>query len=141
MSSTDTGYIQNDTELTGPYSAALAEGRLTVQKCGACSALIMYPKYRCPECFSGELGWQDVSGEATLLTYTVLRFAPPSSFDVDPPYAIGIVRLAEGPQLMCRLHPGEDGTWEQYACDQKVTFSGADAAEIAERPTAWFTAA
>lgn len=138
--STDTGYIQNDTELTGPFAAALAEGKLIVQKCNDCSALIMYPKYRCPACFSGSLGWQQVSGEGQLLTFTILRMGPPSTFSVEAPYGIGIVRLDEGPQLMCRLHPDPDGTWDAYECDQRVRFAPADAAEIAERAAAWFHA-
>lgn len=138
--SVDTGYIQNADELTGPFAAALAEGNLIVQKCNDCAALIMYPKYRCPECFSGNLGWQQVSGEGQLLTFTVLRMGPPSTFQVEAPYGIGIVKLDEGPQLMCRLHPGADGTWDHYVCDQRVRFASADAVEIAERAAAWFTA-
>ena len=137
----DTGYIQNADELTGPFAAALAEGRLIVQKCNDCAALIMYPKYRCASCFSGRLGWQDVSGEGQLQTFTILRMGPPSTFKVEAPYAIGIVRLDEGPQLMCRLHPGPDGTWDSYVCDQRVRFAPADAAEVTERPAAWFAAA
>ncbi len=137
----DTGYIQNDTELTGPFAAALAKGNLIVQKCNDCAALIMYPKYRCPACFSGSLGWEQVSGAGQLQTFTILRYGPPSSFDVEAPYGIGIVKLDEGPQLMCRLHPGPDGTWDHYVCNQRVSFAPADAAEIAERAAAWFTAA
>lgn len=137
----DGGYIQNAEELTGPFGAALAEGKLIVQRCLDCSALIMYPKYRCPTCFSGNLGWQQVSGAGTLATFTILRYGPPSSFDVEAPYCIGVVKLDEGPQLMCRMHPGADGTWDHYVCEQRVNFVPADAAEVAERPAAWFSAA
>jgi uncharacterized OB-fold protein len=139
--SVDTGYIQNEAELTGPFAAALAEGRLIVQKCNDCAALIMYPKYRCPSCFGGHLGWQQVSGGGQLQTFTVLRMGAPSSFDVEPPYCIGIVKLDEGPQLMCRLHPDAEGTWDSYACDQRVSFAPAEAAEVAQRPAAWFATA
>ncbi|HEY2834080.1 MAG TPA: OB-fold domain-containing protein [Sporichthyaceae bacterium] len=139
--SVDTGYIQNADELTGPFAAALAEGRLIVQKCNDCATAIMYPKYRCPNCFSGSLDWQQVSGAGQLQTFTILRMGAPSAFDVEPPYCIGIVKLDEGPQLMCRLHPGADGTWNSYVCDQRVSFAPADAAEVAQRPAAWFTAA
>lgn len=134
-------FIQSDTELTGPFYDALAQGTLIVQKCGDCATLTMYPKYRCPACFSGNLGWQQVAGGGTLQTFTVLRYGPPSSFAVEAPYCIGIVKLDEGPQLMCRMHPGADGTWDAYVCDQRVAFAPADAAEIVERAAAWFTAA
>ncbi|MGQ0626255.1 MAG: Zn-ribbon domain-containing OB-fold protein [Sporichthyaceae bacterium] len=139
--SVEAGFIQNDLELTEPFAAALADGKLVVQKCNACGELIMYPKYRCPRCFSGDLGWQQVCGAGQLQTFTILRYGPPSSFAVEAPYCIGIVKLDEGPQLMCRLHPGADGTWDHYVCDQRVAFVPADAAEIAERAAAWFTAA
>jgi hypothetical protein len=81
-----------------------------------------------------------VSGGGQLQTFTILRMGAPSSFDVEPPYCIGIVKLDEGPQLMCRLRPGADGTWDSYTCDQRVGFAPADAAEVAVRPAAWFRA-
>lgn len=133
-------YIENSEQLTGPFGEGLARGELIVQKCNSCSELIMYPKYRCPSCFGNDLDWHTTNGQGQLLTYTVLRFGAPSSFDVEPPYAIGIVKLEEGPQLMGRLHPGPDGTWDHYRCDEPVTFVPVDAAEVAERPTAWFAA-
>lgn len=134
-------YIENAEQLTGPFNAALSEGRLTVQECNTCGELIMYPKYRCPGCFGSDLGWKDVSGKATLLTYTVLRFGAPSAFDVEVPYGIGIVRLDEGPQLTCRLHANVEGGWDHYRCDAAVEFTPVSAEEIAERPAAWFSVA
>lgn len=133
-------YIENSDQLTGPFGEALAKGDLVVQKCGSCGELIMYPKYRCPSCFGSDLAWHTTNGRAQLLTYTVLRSGAPSAFDVEPPYAIGIVKLEEGPQLTCRLHPGPDGTWDHYRCDEPVVFAPADATEVAERPAAWFAA-
>ena len=140
--SIDTGYIQNDTELTGPFAAALAEGKLIVQKCNDCSALIMYPKYRCPLVLQRQP--RLAAGgrrRARCRPSRSCAYGPPSSFAVEAPYGIGIVKLDEGPQLMCRLQPGPDGTWDHYVCDQRVSFSPADPAEIAERAAAWFTAA
>lgn len=134
-------YIQNSGQLTGPFGEALSRGELLVQQCQSCAARIMYPKYRCPVCFGNDLGWLTTSGTGTLLTFTVLRAAPPSAFKVDVPYGIGIVRLDDGPQLMGRLHPGPDGTWDHYRCEAPVVFAPAEAAEIAQRPAAWFTAA
>jgi uncharacterized OB-fold protein len=130
--------INNVDELTGPYAEALGRGELFVQRCADCDAKIMYPKYRCPACFSDNLGWVTVTGEGELQTFTVLRMGAPSAFAVDPPYAIGVVRLDEGPQLMARLHADDNGGWDHYACGQRVRFQPADAAEVAARPAAWF---
>ncbi len=134
-------FIQNVEELRGPFVAALMQGRLMVQKCLDCSALTMYPKYRCPVCFSSNLNWEMVTGKGQLLSFTILRAGAPSAFDVEPPYGIGIVKLDEGPQLMGRLAHAPDGTWDHYRCDQRVEFFRVPAREIAERPAAWFTAA
>ena len=133
-------YIENAYQLTGPFSDALSRGELIVQKCNGCDARIMYPKYRCPVCFGNDLDWITSTGNGTLLTFTVLRAAPPSAFKVDVPYGIGIVKLEEGPQLMARLHPGPNGGWDHYRCDERVVFAPAEAREIAERPAAWFKA-
>ena len=134
-------HIENSEQLTRPFREALTRGELVVQKCNSCAGLIMYPKYRCPSCFHSDLGWQAVSGRGQLLTYTVLRAGAPSAFGAEPPYAIGIVRLEEGPQLAGRLHPGPDGAWDHYRCDGPVVFAPAAPEEVAQRPAAWFAAA
>lgn len=133
-------YIENADQLTGPFGEALSAGRLDVQQCNSCNELIMYPKYRCPTCFGNDLGWFTTAGKGTLQTFTILRAAAPSTFHVEVPYGIGIVKLDEGPQLMGRLHPGADGTWDHYRCDAPVVFKAVAAEEIAERPAAWFEA-
>lgn len=137
-----TTFIQSADELKRPFVAALMQNRLMVQKCKDCENLTMYPKYRCPACFSANMGWAIAGGGGQLLTFTILRAGAPSAFEVEPPYGIGVVRLDEGPQLMGRLYPGEDGTWDHYRCDMRVEFrSPQGTAEIAERPAAWFLAA
>lgn len=126
------------TDLTVDYYEALARGQLVVQECGDCGALIMYPRYRCTECFGSNLGWRQVSGSGILHSFTVQRMGAPSGYEEDLPYALGIVKLDEGPQLLCRLWPDEDGEWDGYVCDGKVAFKSAPGAELARRPAPWF---
>lgn len=128
------------TDLTAPYYAALADWRLVVQRCNDCQALIMYPKYRCPGCGSADLGWATSAGVGTLHSFTVLRLGAPSGYEDDLPYAMGVVKLDEGVQLLGRLHPGADGTWAHYRCDGRVRFRPIDVAQATARPTAWFEA-
>ncbi len=47
-------------ELTGTFWAATREGRLLVQRCGACSAWQWGPEWCCHTCRSFEVGWADV---------------------------------------------------------------------------------
>ena len=124
--------------LAEAFNAALADGRLVVHVCNECEKPHMYPRYRCPFCQSADLRWEDAAGGGVLIAHSVIRAVPPRGFEGDLPYAVGIVRLAEGVQLLGRLVPGADGDWTEYACDRPVEFQPRPAEEMAARPTAWF---
>lgn len=125
--------------LAKDFRSHLAAGELHVQSCNACGAKQMYPRQRCLSCYSKELGWARVSGKGTLLSYTVVRAAAPTAFKADIPYGLGIIKLSEGPQLLARLQPGDDGEFSAYRCEMPVVFAPASAAEIERRPVAWFS--
>jgi uncharacterized OB-fold protein len=127
--------------LVQEYRDALARGELLVQSCDACGALNMYPRYACPECQSEALGWTRASGRGLLHSYTVLRIGSPIGFEDEIPYALGVIKLEEGVQLLARLCPDADGEWSRYACDAEVEFTPADAQAVARRPVAWFALA
>jgi uncharacterized OB-fold protein len=57
----------------------------------------------CPECSSTELGWRELSGQGTVFAVTVVERPLGPGFALRAPYAIAIVRLAEGPQMMGTL--------------------------------------
>lgn len=124
--------------LATDFQDRLAKGELHVQLCNSCGAKQMYPRQRCLQCYSKDLGWSPVSGRGTLLSYTVVRSAPPTAFTHDVPYGLGIIRLEEGPQLLGRLVPKGDDDFSGYSCDGEVTFTPANATEIENRPVAWF---
>lgn len=75
-----------------------AERKLMGVKCGGCGALIWPPRGRCPKCFSSSLEWRQLKGSGRLLTYTIIHF-PPIQFQALAPYAVGILKLEDGPQL------------------------------------------
>lgn len=107
------------------FRDGLAAGDLLVQKCNSCHRLNMYPRYACPHCQSDDLGWQKAAGTGTLMSVTTLRAGGPEKFEHEIPYALGIIRLDEGVQLLGRLVPDTDGEWSSYACDQRVAFTPA----------------
>ena len=119
------------------FRAGLERGELLVQSCGNCGKLNMYPRYACPHCQSDDLGWQAASGTATLMSHTVLRAGAPEGFGDDLPYALAVVRLDEGVQLLTRLAPDADGEWSSYHCDAKIAFLPHDS-QAAGRPIAVF---
>lgn len=90
---------------TRPYWDALAEGRLITSCCGGCGRLSFPPKPVCRECWSEAVIWRDLKPAATLYSYTRLHIVP-GAFRADAPYDIGIVDLADGLRLMCRIMPG-----------------------------------
>jgi uncharacterized OB-fold protein len=124
--------------LADAFNEALAEGRLTIQSCNNCGKPNMWPRYRCPFCQSADLGWKDAEGKGTLVSYSIVRAVPPKGFEDELPYALGVIRLDEGVQLLARLEGvGEDG-FDDYECDAAVRFSPHPEAEMRERPVAWF---
>jgi uncharacterized protein len=124
--------------MTDEFRQGLTRGELLVQKCLDCGALTMYPKYACPSCQSERLGWTPSPGRGILHSYTVMRLGAPIGFEDDLPYALGIVHLDEGVQLLGRLIPGADGTWDGYELDSRIAFVPEGAPDGSERPVAWF---
>lgn len=123
------------TSLTDEYYAALSRGELVIQQCGGCHNPIMYPKYVCPVCGSTELGWTSSTGTGTLHSFAVQRVGAPTGFEDDLPYAVGVVKLDEGVQLLARLRPDANGGWDAYRCDMRVRF---DTTPDEGRHIAWF---
>ncbi|GAC1577522.1 MAG: hypothetical protein NVS3B27_22160 [Novosphingobium sp.] len=120
------------------FRAGLAGGELLVQSCSDCGKPNMWPRYACPHCQSENLGWVKSSGSGLLHSFCVLRQGAPEGFEGDLPYAIGVVKLDEGVQLLVRLEPDAPGDWASYTCDDRVEFVAAPAAEIERRPCATF---
>ena len=73
-----------------------------------------------------------------LHSFTVLRAGAPEGFESELPYALGVIKLDEGVQLLARLTPEIDGDWRGYRCDDRVEFNPAPADRVALRPCAWF---
>lgn len=78
------------------------DGRLTGIKCGGCGEVAIPPKQFCASC--GTRAWQPVplSGDGTLASYTIIRVAP-ARHAADAPYAVGVVKLREGPSIFGRI--------------------------------------
>ena len=76
-----------------------ADGHLRVQGCQDCKALVHPPVPICPACRSRSSAPTVVSGRATVVAYTVNRHPWLPGFDLDPPYVIANVALAEDPTV------------------------------------------
>lgn len=93
--------------MTKPYPAITPEteffwtsgahGKLCFKRCAACQTYVHPPQPRCPECLAETLDIVEVSGRATVATYTINthQWHP----DFPPPYAIAIVQIDEAPYV------------------------------------------
>ncbi len=79
------------------FWTAGADGRLRLQECQGCQALIHPPAPICRYCRSHDIGVRAVSGKGTLAGFTVNhRFGFP---DLPPPYVVAQVAIAEDPRV------------------------------------------
>lgn len=73
--------------------------RMEAGKCTKCGSIHFPGRAVCPDCGAKDFETIRLSGNGELLTFTVIRVAPQGFGDLAP-YAIGIVKLDEGVQVM-----------------------------------------
>jgi len=76
----------------------IGEKRLMAAKCQDCGTLLLPPRPVCTKCFSTNLKWVELKKVGKLLTYTIIH-VPPTQFQSMAPYAVGIIKLEDGPNL------------------------------------------
>jgi uncharacterized OB-fold protein len=75
-----------------------AKGELRLQRCAQCRTWRHPPRYRCAACGSAEVTWDLASGRGTVFSWTITHRAVDPAFE--PPYAVVVVELEEGPRLV-----------------------------------------
>ncbi|MEU9096673.1 bifunctional MaoC family dehydratase N-terminal/OB-fold nucleic acid binding domain-containing protein [Streptomyces sp. NPDC048361] len=83
------------------FWAGVAERRLLIQRCDDCAELRFPWLPGCHAC--GSTGWHTVeaSGEGTVFSFVVMHHPPFPAFD--PPYAVGLIELAEGVRMISNV--------------------------------------
>jgi hypothetical protein len=92
--------IPKPTPETQHYWDGARAGELRLQKCDSCHSIYFPPRPFCPECGAREVSLVTASGRATLHSY-VINHLPSPGFE--PPFAIAVVELEEGPRLMSNI--------------------------------------
>ncbi len=87
---------------TKTFWSALGEGRWITTRCRSCARQTFPPKPVCPHCWSPDPEWSELGTQGTLYSWTRIHAAP-AVFAAEAPYAVGIVDLADGIRLACRL--------------------------------------
>jgi uncharacterized OB-fold protein len=75
-------------------------GELRLQRCDDCSKTYFPPRPFCPGCASRKVSAFKASGKAILDSYVIHHRKVPG---FTPPYAIAVVKLAEGPRMMTNI--------------------------------------
>jgi uncharacterized OB-fold protein len=89
------------TELTEPFYAAAAEGRLLVQRCRSTGRAQWYPRAHSVHDIQSDVEWIEASGKGEIYTFSVIGRAPFD--DVEAPYVFAIVELEEGVRMATNI--------------------------------------
>lgn len=91
---------------TGWY-AYLREHKLMGSRSKKTGKLFVPPRPMCPDSFSTDMEWTEVSGKGKLIGFTVITVAPTHMIEAgygrDNPFCAGIVRLDEGPAVSAQI--------------------------------------
>ncbi|MGO9604686.1 MAG: Zn-ribbon domain-containing OB-fold protein [Candidatus Binataceae bacterium] len=90
------------TPIATPFFDAARRGQLVLQRCPR-DGFFFYPRNRCPRCFGTDWSWEQASGLATIVSYTIDRTAMVPGFRAEAPYVVAILQLAEGPRMPGRI--------------------------------------
>jgi uncharacterized OB-fold protein len=89
--------------ILAPFFAAARERRLVVQRCAGCHALRFPPRELCSTCLATDATWETVSGRGEIFSYNVMHQIYHPGFANEVPYAVVVVKLAEGPKMTSNL--------------------------------------
>jgi len=107
------------------YFDALLEDKLLGLKCQDCGAITCPPKNTCNECKSYNLEKTTLSGKGVIETFTS-TYIPPSGYEKEAPFVIGMVQLKEGPWIPGRIEiaPEEADKLGKELIGREVEVSG-----------------
>ena len=99
-------------EQTAGFWAAVAQGRLTVQRCRACATSFLPPRYICEHCDGFDFEFVSASGHGAINSVTFVHVARHPAFEASLPYPVELITLDDYPELTLlanmRGTPAED---------------------------------
>lgn len=92
--------LPTPTPETAHYWEGARQGELRLQRCDSCKEAYFPPRPFCPECGSREVRVEKASGRGRLYSYVISHMPAPG---MEPPFAIAVVELEEGPRIMANI--------------------------------------
>lgn len=90
------------------YNDFLADNKIMGSKCKGCGAVHLPPRPVCNECGGRDLEWTELKGAGTIRAYTVIT-VPLTRLKDRSPYAVGVVKLEDGPSISGMVLGVSDG--------------------------------
>jgi uncharacterized OB-fold protein len=85
------------------YWAALAEHKVTYQRCPSCGAKQIYFRAICRACWNPHLIIETSTGKGSVYSYTVLNSVGNPALAREAPLVIALVDLDDGPRVLGRI--------------------------------------
>lgn len=89
-------------QISAPFYSALRDGRLLVQRCGACGVHDIGRLY-CDACDADSFTWVQASGRGHVHSFVVMHISYDVALAGRTPYIAGSVELEEGARLFAQL--------------------------------------
>lgn len=96
--------VPDPDELTAPYWDAAKDHRLAIQRCVSCGVYQHPPRIYCTGCAGVDLQFEDVSGRASIYSYS--RVVESTTPGMPAPYTVLIAELVE-----------QQGLWVLSTCE------------------------
>ncbi|AKK30472.1 acyl dehydratase [Mycobacterium sp. EPa45] len=91
------------TPTTQPFWDALAEHKVRIQYSPSAQRYVFYPRVLAPGTLADDLEWREISGAASLYTYTVAYRPVAPHFAADAPQLLAVVQWDEGPRFSTEI--------------------------------------
>jgi uncharacterized OB-fold protein len=82
---------------------AWQRGEVVLQHCGACSAVIFFPREMCPKCWSTALEWRNHSGHGHVVSYSRIYSHVTEPFVNESPVTLAEIELEGGGAMLARV--------------------------------------
>jgi len=86
-----------------PFFEFAKRRELSVQRCTSCGAHRFPARAICSECLSTACEWVRVSGRGEIFSFNVMHQVYHPGFAAEVPYAVVVVKLAEGVKMVSNL--------------------------------------
>lgn len=85
----------------------LNEHKLMGTRCKQNGCVYLPPRALCPDTFSADMEWVEMSGRGKLAAFSIIYVAPSAmieeGYDRKNPYCAGVVELEEGPKISAQI--------------------------------------